>query len=148
VLSGIIFDHVKHPGRAPAGKGLLSLTAAARTIPDLLGVPADEVVRRLVGAARRYVPGLEAACGRTFVHSFVHGLPEATPEALRRRALFMARDVRPVEYAGDWVMLRPASEGAVRAGAFAASRVLSRLRPAPGGTVRATVRTGDGRRTA
>jgi oxygen-dependent protoporphyrinogen oxidase len=148
VLSGIIFDHVKHPGRAPAGKGLLTLTAAARTIPDLLRAPADEVARRLVRAARRYVPGLETACLRTFVHSFVHGLPEATPEALRRRALFTARDVRPVEYAGDWVMLRPASEGAVRSGALAASRVLSRLRPALGGTVRATVLTGDGRRTA
>ncbi|MBB5158786.1 NAD(P)/FAD-dependent oxidoreductase [Saccharopolyspora phatthalungensis] len=127
-LSGIIVDHAKHPGRAPAGKGLLSLMANARTIPELLQAPEQQVVERLTTAARRYVPGLESACREHFVHSFVHGLPEATPEALHRRARFMARPVGPVEYAGDWVMLRPASEGAVRSGALAAARVRSRLR--------------------
>jgi oxygen-dependent protoporphyrinogen oxidase len=129
VLSAIIVDHAKHPDRAPAGKGLLTLMAAAPRIPELLKAPQRESTDRLVRAAARYVPGLETAGGRHFVHAFTHGLPEATPAALRRRARFMARDVRPVEYAGDWVMLRPASEGAVRSGALAASRVLSRLRP-------------------
>lgn len=128
VLAGVIVDHVKHPQRVPAGKGLLTLMAGAATIPELLQAPEQQVIDRLTGAARRYVPGLESADARYFVHRFVHGLPEATPEALRLRARFMAREVGPVEYAGDWVMLRPASEGAVRAGALAASRVLSRLR--------------------
>ncbi|MFV0138018.1 NAD(P)/FAD-dependent oxidoreductase [Streptomyces sp. HMX87] len=143
-LSGIIVDHAKHPGRVPEGKGLLTLIAAARTAPDLLTAPPHEVVDRLVGAARRYVPGLRPARGRNFVHSFTHGLPEATPEALRHRPRFMARDVRPVEYAGDWVMLRPASEGAVRSGALAASRVLSRLRK-PRTNARTTIRTSAGK---
>jgi oxygen-dependent protoporphyrinogen oxidase len=129
VLSAIIVDHAKHPGRAPAGKGLLTLMADARGIPELLTAPKRQTADRLVRAATRYVPGLETAAGRHFVHAFTHGLPEATPDALRRRARFMARAARPVEYAGDWVMLRPASEGAVRSGALAASRVLSRLRP-------------------
>ncbi|WP_030608778.1 protoporphyrinogen/coproporphyrinogen oxidase [Streptomyces sclerotialus] len=127
-LSGILADHVKHPARAPAGKGLLTLMADARTVPELLTAPDREVVERLTGAARRYVPGLERAGMRNFVHAFRHGLPEATPAALRCRPRFMARVTGPVEYAGDWVMLRPSSEGAVRAGALAASRVLSRLR--------------------
>ncbi|MGP3924283.1 protoporphyrinogen/coproporphyrinogen oxidase [Streptomyces sp. 8N616] len=127
VLSGIVVDHAKHPDRAPVGKGLLSLMANARSIPKLLDTPRDQIAARLTTAARRYVPGLEAAVRHTFVHSFVHGLPEATPEALRRRARFVTRGIRPVEYAGDWVMLRPSSEGAVRSGALAASRVLSRL---------------------
>jgi oxygen-dependent protoporphyrinogen oxidase len=129
VLSAIIVDHAKHPDRAPAGKGLLTLMADARGIPDLLTAPERQTADRLVRAATRYVPGLQAAAGRQFVHAFPHGLPEATPDALRGRGRFMARAARPVEYAGDWVMLRPASEGAVRAGALAASRVLSRLRP-------------------
>lgn len=129
VLSAIIADHVKHPDRAPAGRGLLTLMAGPRTIPELLAASEESVADRLVAAATRYVPGLDADTGPRIVHSFVHGLPEATPEALRLRARFLARPARPVEYAGDWVMLRPASEGAVRAGALAASRVRSRLRP-------------------
>ncbi|MGP4043617.1 protoporphyrinogen/coproporphyrinogen oxidase [Streptomyces sp. 2A115] len=128
VLSAIIVDHAKHPDRAPAGKGLLTLMADARRIPELMEAPEEQTADRLVRAATRYVPGLEAAGDRRFVHAFTHGLPEATPQALRHRAQFMAREARPVEYAGDWVMLRPASEGAVRSGALAASRVLSRLR--------------------
>ncbi|MFI9024048.1 protoporphyrinogen/coproporphyrinogen oxidase [Streptomyces sp. NPDC053560] len=127
-LSGIIADHVKHPARAPAGKGLLTLLADARTVPELLTAPHQEVVARLTTAARRYVPGLEHAWMRTFVHAFRHGLPEATPAALGHRARFMARATGPVEYAGDWVLLRPSSEGAVRAAALAASRVIGRLR--------------------
>ena len=83
---------------------------------------------RLTGAAARYLPELPAANRRNFVHRHPHGLPEATPQALGLRSRFMARRLRPVDYAGDWVMLRPASEGAVRSGALAASRVLSRLR--------------------
>ncbi|MGP4114409.1 protoporphyrinogen/coproporphyrinogen oxidase [Streptomyces sp. 4N509B] len=131
-LSGIIVDHAKHPDRAPAGKGLLTLMAAPGVVPELLGAPREQVVDRLVCAAGRFVPGLEAAATEHLVHAFTHGLPEATPEALRGRARFMARPVRPVEYAGDWLMLRPSSEGAVRSGALAASRVLSRLRPLRG----------------
>jgi len=135
VLSAVLFDHVKHPGRAPAGKGLLTLMPAARTTRGLIDAP-DEVVReRLVEAAARYLPELPAADRDGFVHRHRHGLPEATPEALHRRPRFMQRPVGPVDYAGDWVMLRPASEGAVRSGALAASRALSRMRgrraPAP-----------------
>lgn len=128
-LSAIIVDHSKHPGRAPAGKGLLSLVADPGRIAEFRRAPDGEVCDRLVAAGARYVPGLERACRAAFVHSFTHGLPEATPEALRLRPPFMARAVRPVEYAGDWLTLRPASEGAVRAGALAASRVLARLSP-------------------
>lgn len=135
-LSGILVDHAKHPGRAPAGKGLLTLRADPRRIPALRGASERETTELLVKAATRYVPGLRDAARRHFVHRFTHGLPEATPEALHHRAAFLARPARPVEYAGDWVMLRPAGEAAVRSGALAASRVLSRLRPAP-----TTVRT-------
>lgn len=127
-LAGIGVDHAKHPGRAPAGKGLLNLMPTARTVADLLEAPEGEIIERLTRAAPRYVPGFESANQRNFVHSFRCGLPEATPEALRLRAGFVRRQLGPVDYAGDWVMLRPASEGAVRSGALAASRALGWLR--------------------
>lgn len=130
VLAGIGVDHARYPGRAPAGKGLLNLMPTARTVPDLLDAPEQEIIERLTGVAPRYVPGFESANRRNFVHSFRYGLPEATPDALRLRAGFVGRELGPVDYAGDWVMLRPASEGAVRSGALAASRALGWLRDA------------------
>ncbi|SMQ19506.1 oxygen-dependent protoporphyrinogen oxidase [Streptomyces sp. Ag82_O1-12] len=127
VLSGVLVDHAKHPGRAPAGRGLVTLVAGPHRVPELLEGPPEEAADLLVRAAERYVPGIGDACRHRLVHAFRHGLPEATPQALRERAAFLSRPVRAVEYAGDWLMLRPASEGAVRAGALSASRVLSRL---------------------
>jgi oxygen-dependent protoporphyrinogen oxidase len=128
VLAGIIVDHVKHPGRVPAGRGLLTLMTTPSAIPELLDAPDDAVAAALVGAAGRYVPGLADAVTATFAHRFRHGLPEATPAALRLRAGFAARPPGPVDYAGDWEYLRPSSEGAVRSAARAASRVLAHLR--------------------
>ncbi|MEU5362363.1 FAD-dependent oxidoreductase [Streptomyces sp. NPDC005925] len=127
VLSGVVVDHVKDPGRVPGGRGLITLVAGPRRVRQLLDASPDEAADVLVGAAERYVPGIGAARLHHLVHAFRHGLPEAGPQALRERPGFLSRPVRAVEYAGDWVTLRPASEGAVRAGALAASRVLSRL---------------------
>ncbi|MFG3205124.1 FAD-dependent oxidoreductase [Streptomyces sp. NPDC048192] len=127
VLSGVVVDHAKDPGRAPAGRGLITLVAGPRRVRDLLDASPDDAAHVLIRAAERYVPGITGARRHHLVHAFRHGLPEATPQALRERPGFLARPARAVEYAGDWVMLRPASEGAVRAGALAASRVLSRL---------------------
>lgn len=126
VLACVIADHVKHPGRVPAGRGQLSLIAAPPTTRELLGAPDDEVAGALVTAAARYLPGLRAAVTGTLVHRFRHGLPEATPAALRARPGFLRRAVAPVEYAGDWVMVRPSSEGAIRAAALAVARVRER----------------------
>jgi oxygen-dependent protoporphyrinogen oxidase len=131
VLSGIIADHVKHPGRAPAGRGLLSLMARPRLVPDLLAAADAEVADRLRKAAARYVPGLDSVAQSNFVHSFRYALPEATPAALRLRVGFAARPAGPVDYAGDWITLCPSSEAAVRSGARAASRALARLSAAP-----------------
>jgi protoporphyrinogen/coproporphyrinogen III oxidase len=126
-LAGLILDHVKHPGRAPAGRGLVSLIAAPGRVPDLLDAPDDAVADTLCGTAEHYAPGLRAATTATVVTRFRHALPEATPAALALRARFAARPLAPVEYAGDWTLLRPSSEGAIRSAATAASRVLARL---------------------
>ena len=126
VLGGILIDHAKHPGRVPAGRGLITLLAAPSAIPELLNAPDGEVARRVAGAAERFVPGLAAATVTTFVFRFRHGLPEATPAALALRRGFLRRAAGPVDYAGDWVMLRPSSEGAVRAAGLAAARIRAR----------------------
>ncbi|WP_116103659.1 protoporphyrinogen/coproporphyrinogen oxidase [Amycolatopsis thermalba] len=127
LLAGLVVDHAKHPGRVPAGRGLISLIAAPAAVPGLLSEPDAAVAGRLVAAAERYLPGITAATTTTLVHRFRHGLPEAPPAALRLRAAFADRPVGPVDYAGDWVLLRPSSEGAVRAAALASARVRSLL---------------------
>ncbi|MFI9815079.1 NAD(P)/FAD-dependent oxidoreductase [Saccharothrix variisporea] len=124
-VSTILFDHLKHPDRAPAGRGLVTLIAHPDLAPALLDAPDAEAVDTLGAAAERFVPGLRAATRDAVVHRFRHGLPEATPAALALRADFAARPVGPVDYAGDWVGLVPCSEVAVRSGRRAAARVLT-----------------------
>ncbi|WHT22861.1 NAD(P)/FAD-dependent oxidoreductase [Crossiella sp. CA-258035] len=123
VLGGILVDHAKHPDRAPPGRGLLTLLAAPRAIPGLLDAPEEEVVGTLTGAAARYVPGLRAATISAHSHRFRHGLPEATPLALRLQPAFLRRPPSPVEYAGDWILARPNSEAAIESALLAAQRI-------------------------
>jgi oxygen-dependent protoporphyrinogen oxidase len=125
-LAGLIIDHAKHPARVPAGRGLVTLIAAPAAMADLFDAPDAEVVAQLLAPAQRYVPELGAATTETLVHRFRHGLPEVTPAALALRADFMARPAAPVDYASDWVMARPNSEGALRAADLAVARVLAR----------------------
>ncbi|HEU5023836.1 MAG TPA: FAD-dependent oxidoreductase [Spirillospora sp.] len=127
LLGVITADHRKHPGRAPAGGGLVSLIASPLGCADLFERPDETVAERLIARAERFVPGLSAHVAHVRVHRFEHGLPEATPRALRLRGVFARRPVSAVEYAGDWVMLRPCSEGAVASAALAAERVLACL---------------------
>jgi protoporphyrinogen/coproporphyrinogen III oxidase len=140
LLGVITADHRKHPGRAPAGGGLVSLIASPLGCADLFGLPDRTVADRLIARAERFVPGLTAHVAHVLVHRFEHGLPEATPRAVRLRGAFARRPVSAVEYAGDWVMLRPCSEGAVASAALAAERILACLaarsgppRTGPGG---------------
>jgi oxygen-dependent protoporphyrinogen oxidase len=127
LLGVITADHRKHRGRAPAGRGLVSLISAPRGTAELLDAPDEAVADRLVACAERFVPGLSERVAHVRVHRFRHGLPEATPRALRLRAAFAGRPATAVEYAGDWVSLRPCSEGAVASAATAAERVLAHL---------------------
>ncbi|WP_033341991.1 NAD(P)/FAD-dependent oxidoreductase [Catenuloplanes japonicus] len=127
-IAGLTFDHVRHPGRAPAGRGLVSVLAAPRLVPELLAAPDAEVTALLLAAAEQVLPGLTAAVRHTVVTGFRHGLPEPGPDALALRAAFLARPPGPIDYAGDWVALRPSSEGAARSGELAAERILADAR--------------------
>ncbi|MBM7809246.1 FAD-dependent oxidoreductase [Saccharothrix algeriensis] len=127
-LASVLFDHLKHPDRAPAGRGLVTLVAHPSVAGRLLAAPDGEAADVLVTAAEEFVPGLRAATTGVVVHRFRDGLPEATPRALALRAGFAARAGGVVDYAGDWVGVMPSSEAAVRSGRRAAARVLAARR--------------------
>ncbi|WP_042421428.1 protoporphyrinogen/coproporphyrinogen oxidase [Streptacidiphilus anmyonensis] len=131
VCAGLLWDHLKNGGRVPPGRGMVGLFATPGLAADLLDAPDAEVTRLLVGEAERFLPGLRAATTRTLVCRFRHGLPEATPAALRLRGAFAARPAGPVDYVGDWTLLRPNSEGAVRSGEQAARRAVAHAATSP-----------------
>ena len=122
-VSVVLFDHLKHPDRAPEGRGLVTVIASPAVAPAMLDAPDDEVVSALAAEAERFVPGLRSTVTGSVVHRFRHGLPEATPRALASRGEFASRLGGVVDYAGDWVTLSPCSEAAVRSGRGAAARV-------------------------
>ncbi|MFG2824971.1 protoporphyrinogen/coproporphyrinogen oxidase [Kitasatospora sp. NPDC048365] len=124
VCSGLVLDHLRAAGRAPAGRGLVGILLSPWICPELLDAPDARIAELACAEAERFLPGLREATVTTLVHRFRHGLPECTPAALRLRAAFLRRPVRTVEYAGDWVMLRPTGEGAIRSGKLAARRLL------------------------
>lgn len=128
VLGGLTIEHNKVGDRAPAGRGLVSLLPATALTPELLDRPDDEVAALLLARAERYLPGVGAACRSAAVHRFPHGLPEASPAAVRLSGRFLARAPRRVEYAGDWLYQRPTSESAVRSAVTASQRVLDSIR--------------------
>lgn len=126
ICSGLLLDHLKAEGRAPRGRGMVSVFAAPWAAPRLLDADDTEAAATLTGEAERFLPGLARATTRTLVHRFRYGLPEATPEALGLRAAFAARPAGPIDYAGDWTLLRPNSEGAVRSAEQAVLRAAAR----------------------
>ncbi|GAB2687598.1 protoporphyrinogen/coproporphyrinogen oxidase [Kitasatospora kifunensis] len=129
VVGGVILDHLKAAGRVPAGRGMVSLLLTPWVVPDLLGAPDAEVVATAVAEADRFLPGLAAALRTARVFRYRHGLPEATPAALRLRPAFLARPRRRVDYAGDWLTLRPNSEAAAHSAALPAQRLAGEVRP-------------------
>jgi len=128
-------EHNKCEGRVPAGRGLVTMLTSPAATGDLIEAPDEEIITICAGQAERYLPGLRAATRTAVVRRFQHGMPEATPAALAFRGAFARRPAGVVEYAGDWVLLRPCSEGAFRAGRIAAKRVMagSSGRPAAAG---------------
>ena len=90
------------------------MLASRAATGNLIEAADEEIITTCVGQAERYLPGLRAATGAAVVRRFRHGMPEATPAALALRGEFARRPAGVVEYAGDWLLLRPCSEGAFR----------------------------------
>ncbi|WP_344443576.1 NAD(P)/FAD-dependent oxidoreductase [Kitasatospora nipponensis] len=135
VLAGAILDHLKAPGRVPPGRGLVSLLLAPWAVPGLLD-PATtsdaEITALATTEADRFLPGLRTALCGAHVRRYPHGLPEVTPAAVRLRPAFLSRPLRRIDYAGDWLALRPNSEAA----AASAGHPTHRLTSAPTRTAR------------
>ncbi|MFF8993659.1 protoporphyrinogen/coproporphyrinogen oxidase [Streptomyces sp. NPDC014983] len=125
VFAGAILDHVKAPGRVPPGRGLVSLFASPYASTRLLAHTDDEIVSEVRAHAERYLPGLTEATRTALVARWPNGLPEAAPAALRLRRAFLDRPLRRVDYAGDWLALRPNSEAAAHSATLATRRVLA-----------------------
>jgi oxygen-dependent protoporphyrinogen oxidase len=123
LLVGCTVEHNKCPARAPAGRGLVSLLISPRRVPELLEVPDDEVSAMVLDEGAKLIDGLREACVGTDVIRWRHALPEAPPQALRLRAGFVGRAPQPIEYAGDWIYLRPSSEAAIASARFVVPRV-------------------------
>ncbi|MGH3861534.1 protoporphyrinogen/coproporphyrinogen oxidase [Actinokineospora sp.] len=123
-FAGFILDDRKHPERVPAGRGMVTLFAG-QSAGRLLERSNDEVVETLVRQAARYLPDLAAACRVSVVVRFRHGLPMPTAASLATREVFVRRPVSSIDYAGDWCVQRPSSEGAVRSAELVAQRIMA-----------------------
>ncbi|MGX7824478.1 protoporphyrinogen/coproporphyrinogen oxidase [Actinokineospora sp. 24-640] len=126
LLAGVVFDERRHPDRVPPGRGLVSLVAGPGSAAELVAGAPEQAAATLLAEAERYLPGLRKRCVDTVVSVFRHGLPMPTAAALALRADFARRAPSAVEYAGDWYLLRPSGEGAVRSAELVAERVLAR----------------------
>ncbi|MDQ4024423.1 MAG: FAD-dependent oxidoreductase [Actinomycetota bacterium] len=121
-LSYIAFEHRKAADRAPAGRGLVSVVAAPPLSRDLMDEDDETIEETLVTAAGGYFPEVSRAFRRAHVVRWRRALPEFTPVTLERRAGFLARPLRSIDYAGDW-LVSPSIEGAIRSARIASARV-------------------------
>lgn len=123
LLSGGTVEHNKCSHRVPAGRGLVTLLVSPRRAREVYDLPDDQVLERALDESERFIDGMRAAYVGHRVIRWRHGLPEAPPAALALRKAFVSRAAQPVEYAGDWLYLRPSSEAAVASSALAVERV-------------------------
>ncbi len=123
LLVGCTVEHNKCAARAPQGKGLVSLLISPRRVPEFFSAPDEDVVAAVLEEGGKLIEGLREACVGTDVVRWRHALPEAPPEAMRLRGAFVRREPRAVEYAGDWLYLRPSSEAAIASARLAVPRV-------------------------
>jgi oxygen-dependent protoporphyrinogen oxidase len=123
LLVGCTVEHNKCPERAPAGRGLVSLLISPRRVPEMFDVPDEQVVEAIVAEGEKLIPGLSDALVGHDVIRWRHALPAAPPQALRLRGDFVRRPPQPIEYAGDWLFLRPSSEAAIASARLAAPRI-------------------------
>ncbi|MFC0598358.1 protoporphyrinogen/coproporphyrinogen oxidase [Streptomyces palmae] len=123
LLSGGTAEHNKCPERVPAGRGLVTLLVSPRRAAEVYDLPDEQVLERVLDESERFIDGIRGAYVGHQVTRWRHGLPEAPPEALALRGRFVDRAAQPIEYAGDWLYLRPSSEAAIASSKLAVDRV-------------------------
>ncbi|MBC3984779.1 FAD-dependent oxidoreductase [Streptomyces sp. AC536] len=123
LFSGCTIEHNKCPDRVPAGRGLVTLLISPRRVHEVYDLPDEEVLERALDESTHFIDGLRSAYVGHHIVRWPNGLPAAPPAALRLRGRFVRRSPRPIEYAGDWLYLRPSSEAAIASSKLAVDRV-------------------------
>lgn len=123
-VSAAIFGSNITSARSPEGRSIISLFASTPPGPELLAAGDDDIAKDLARRASPCFPWLEGAITKAIVHRLDQGVPSGSPEALRQRRAFAGRPPRSIDYAGDWTLLAPSVEAAVRSGMTAATRLL------------------------
>ncbi|MCZ7414536.1 protoporphyrinogen/coproporphyrinogen oxidase [Streptomyces sp. WMMC897] len=123
LLAGCTVEHNKCGARVPRGAGMVSLLVSPRRVPEFDEKPDAEVAEAVIAEGGKLIDGLRSAVVGHDVIRWRHALPEAPPQALALRRRFLDRPAQPVEYAGDWLYLRPSSEAAIGSARLAVPRV-------------------------
>jgi protoporphyrinogen/coproporphyrinogen III oxidase len=105
VMSGVILEHNKRAGRAPAGKGLLSVYGSAGFYAANAEASDERVVEQLAARLNRIIPGVDATVEFFNVERWDPGLLMAGPGTWTRIARFHALTppTARVQFAGDYI---------------------------------------------
>jgi oxygen-dependent protoporphyrinogen oxidase len=116
----IVLDHNKLPGHAPAGKGLFSLFTSTGWSAELAGKDDDVIVKEVLEAADRVLPGVSSDLEFATVHRWDPMLMQSYPGYYRGLRAFTetsARLDRRIQLAGDYFC-----QGSVNAATAAGER--------------------------
>jgi protoporphyrinogen/coproporphyrinogen III oxidase len=125
-LSGIILDHNKARGRAPAGKGLLSTYSTAEWSSELIDEDDDVVAKNVIDAVDQVLPGTGDAVEFVRVHRWRDVVVYSRPGTYAGLTEFNRHRPRgPIYLAGDYFSCSNLNS-ATAAGERAAREVLQR----------------------
>jgi oxygen-dependent protoporphyrinogen oxidase len=127
-LTGVIFEHNKRIGRAPAGKGLLSLYPDPEWCRRNADIDDEQLMKQLVPQLERIVPGVEGKIDLVNVSRWNTALLVAGVGTWSNLARFhaMTPETSRVQFAGDYVA-SSSTNSALISGQRAASIISNRV---------------------
>lgn len=130
VLASIVQDHLKAPGRAPRGKGVLTLFCRAEHARANWHLNDKILGRQLLERAERYLGPLQPIIESSHLQRWRYAIIQSECGLYQRMAMFEREpgNTGPVHIAGDFMSM--GMEAAVRAGQQAAARLQKQIRPA------------------
>ncbi|HEX5784945.1 MAG TPA: FAD-dependent oxidoreductase [Burkholderiaceae bacterium] len=132
---GIVLDHNKAPGRAPAGKGLATLYAMTDWSEQLYDQSDERVVAQLLQAAETVLPNLSSLVEFSHVNRWDPTIVYSTPGLYRDvlpRLVALQQQVPRVTFAGDYFSCSNVNS-AVASGERAAREMAVKLAPVQAG---------------
>ncbi len=103
-LFAVVMEHNKAPGRVPAGKGMASLYTMSDWSEKLIDLDDDTVVRKIVAAGERVIPGLSGMVEFSHVNRWYPVIVYSEPGTYRSLVTLKQQlDPRsPIKLAGDY----------------------------------------------